>query len=145
MNESTQTLLGNYHVVVLPDGTLFALTKLSDGTWVPTTERVSDKKTETQVEFEKRFENTATVPGDFVKPDTDTLTPDIDKMRKNHEMSRNHLDAYLGEILGDPDDIISGKIAVKEIKEVGVKRHVQGLIKALNAPKWNQIKDLIWK
>ncbi len=147
-NLAAETLRGNYHVVTTPDGQLVMLTKLSDGSWVLTEDRIKEddsKKGTTQIEFEKRFDGTKTVPNDFVKQDTEILTPDLDKMKKNFEGSRNRLDAYLGEILGDPDDILSGKIKVNPIQIVRHKEHVIGLITVLNNPKWNRVKELIWK
>jgi len=146
MKDASQTIPGNYHVVVLPGGQLVAFTKLSNGEWVPTKDRLEEeKKSDTQVEFEKRFANTSTVPNDFVKQDTDTLTPDISKMIAGHKDRQNRIDAYLGEMLGNPDDIISGKSKVKPVDVVRHKEHMIGLIEVLNSPKWNQVKEIIWK
>lgn len=146
MKDASQTIPGNYHVVVLPGGQLVAFTKLSNGEWVPTKDRLEEeKKSDTQVEFENRFANTATVPNDFVKQDTDTLTPDIGKMIAGHKDRQNRIDAYLGEMLGNPDDIISGKSKVKPVDVVRHKEHMIGLIEVLNSPKWNQVKEIIWK
>ena len=150
MKDASETIPGNYHVVSMPDGTLIAFTKIKtkDGKfkWEPTKDRLEEEaKSDTRVAFEKRFEGTATVPNDFVKRDTETLTPDISKMKKNFEGSRDRLDAYLGEMLGNPDDILSGKIEVIDIKVARHKEHVVGLITALNSPKWNKIKEMIWK
>jgi hypothetical protein len=146
MKDVTQTIPGNYHVVVLPGGQLMAFTKLSNGEWVPTKDRLDEeKKGETTVAFEKRFEHTETVPNDLVPNGTKTLTPDIDKIVENDKARQNRLDAYLGEILGNPDDIISGVVQINDVKVARHKEHILGLMQALNSPKWNKIKTMIWK
>jgi hypothetical protein len=146
MKEASETIPGNYHVVSLPDGTLVAFTKLKNGKWEQTKDRLDEeKKSDTQVQFEKRFDGTTTVPNDFVKKDTETLTPNIDKMIAGHKDRQNRLDAYLGEMLGNPDDIISGKVKVNEVSVVRHKEHMIGLIDVLNSPKWNKVKEIIWK
>lgn len=146
MKDASQTIPGGYHVVVLPGGQLMAFTKLSTGEWVPTKDRLDEeKKGETTVAFEKRFEHTETVPNDFVANGTKTLTPDIDKIVENDKARQNRLEAYLVEILGNPDDIISGKSQVNEVKIVRHKEHIVGLMQALNSPKWNLVKEKIWK
>jgi len=141
--EGSQTLPGNYHVLKMPDGQLLAFSKLSDGTWVQTEERI--KKDADQVAFEKRFDNTKTVPNDFVAADTDVLTPDMEKMKNNYQGSKDRLVAYLTEMLGNPDDIISGVIEVKEVKVARHKEQIVGLITVLGSPKWNKVKAIIWK
>lgn len=147
--EAAQTIHGNYHVVVAPDGQLVTLTKLSDGTWALTADRLKDddqkKKTTDQIAFDKSFENTKTIPNDFVKQDTNVLTPDVNKMQKSLEGTRNRMDAFLGEMLGNPDDIISGTIKVNPDLLVRHKSQCVGLIETLNSPKWNRVKEIIWK
>jgi hypothetical protein len=120
----------------MPDGSEQLMHKLKDGNWATTDERIR------QQEFEDRFKDTAFAPADIRPSYTGTLTP---KTGGTTHSTRNHLDAYLGEILGSPEDILAGKVTPLPIKEAGIRRHVLGMMRVLNMPIWNSVRDKLTK
>lgn len=149
-NPASQTIVGSYKMVEMPDGTLVAMHRLENGEWVTTKERLT--RAEISAEFVKRFAGTDTVPHPH-KPQTEgTLTPksNTDKMLNMvaaAKASHNRLDAYLGEILGSPEDILAGDPLCKEkLKKVRSRpqelRHVLGLMDLLGASdlRWQKVR-----
>ena len=148
---SSQTIVGSYRMVEMPDGSLVAMQQLSDGRWVTTEERIT-RAQDTEA-FMKQFAGTDTIPNDHAPQTTGTLTPKsgTDKMLSmvaEAKASKNRLDAYLGEVLGDPELILAGDPMCKEnIKKVRARpqelRHVLGLMDILGAsdPRWQKVRQ----
>lgn len=140
-----ETVLGGYHVVVMPDGTPVPMTKLTDGTWVRTEERLKGATTE----FEHRFKDTETQPNDW-KPSegVGAVNPDIKKMVDEARRSKDHLNAYLVARVTDPKNIIArDPLALERIAALYARpldlREVLVLIDLLNDPVWNQALPII--
>jgi hypothetical protein len=155
MNDSpaSQTIQGSYRMVEMPDGTIVAMQQLSNGKWVTTEERLS-RAQDTEA-FMKQFAGTETIPSPFAPQTNGTLEPKsgTDKMVSmvaEAKASKNRLDAYLGEILGDPDKILEGDPICKEnVKRVKSRpqemRHVLGLMDVLGAwdPRWQKVRQYL--
>jgi len=153
MNDSpaSQTIQGSYRMVEMPDGTIVAMQQLSNGKWVTTEERLS-RAQDTEA-FMRQFAGTETIPSHFSPQTTGTLEPKsgTDKMISmvaEAKASKNRLDAYLGEILGDPDKILEGDPICKEnVKRVKSRpqelRHVLGLMDVLGAwdHRWQKVRQ----
>jgi len=150
-NVASQTIVGSYKMVEMPDGTVVAMHRLDNGEWVTTKERLS--RAEISAEFVKRFAGTDTVPHPHNPQTEGSLTPksNTDKMLRMIEeakASKNRLDAYLGEVLGSPEDILAGDPLCKEkLKKVRARpqelRHVLGLMDLLGASdiRWQKVRQ----
>ena len=150
-NIASQTIVGSYKMVEMPDGTVVAMHRLDNGEWVTTKERLS--RAEISAEFVKRFAGTDTVPHPHTPQTEGSLTPksNTDKMLRMIEeakASKNRLDAYLGEVLGSPEDILAGDPLCKEkLKKVRARpqelRHVLGLMDLLGASdiRWQKVRQ----
>lgn len=148
--QSTQTIQGSYKMVEMPDGTLVAMHKLSNGEWVTTKERLD--RIASAESIMDSFKHTDTIPSPYDPKTEGTLVPKSEtdrmvQMVEDAKSSRNRLDAYLGEILGDPAAILSGDQFCKEkIKKVKSRpqelRHVLGLMDVLGAwdVKWQKVR-----
>lgn len=134
----------------MPDGSMVAMHQLENGEWVTTKERLNHA--EMSAEFMKRFSGTDTVPHPH-RPQTEgslapkSNTEKILSMIENAKASHNRLDAYLGDILGSPEDIIAGDPICKEkLKKVRARpqelRHVLGLMDLLGASdlRWQKVR-----
>jgi hypothetical protein len=148
---ATQTIQGSYRMVEMPDGSHVAMQQLSNGKWVTTEERLT-RAQDTEA-FMANFKGTETIPSPHEPQTNGTLEPKsgTDKMLNmvaEAKSSKNRLDAYLGEILGDPEKILAGDPLCKEnIKRVKSRpqemRHVLGLMDLLGAwdPRWQRVRQ----
>lgn len=131
-----------------PDGTPILMHKVGDH-WVLTDERLQEteeKAAQEDVEFMSRFKDTDMVPHPVQPGDkTDAVTVDVQKMVEHHGHTYTTLDAHLGEILGDPKDIISGKIKPKKVNDPAILRNVDMMIRALRSPAWNKVWEIMTK
>jgi hypothetical protein len=145
-NDSAQTIPGGYFLMTMPDGQQVMMSKLSNGEWVTTEERIRREEEAKKIkEFDQRFAGTSTIPDNYIKRDTETLEPCPDKMIATAKGSRDRAEAYLVEMLGDADAILAGEVEIKTIKEPRIKEHICGMIKVVNSPKWNRVAEKIWK
>lgn len=146
-----QTIQGSYRMVEMPDGSMVAMQQLSNGKWVTTEERLTHaKNTEA---FMENFKGTETIPSPHSPQTVGTLEPKSStakmmSMVADAKSSKNRLDAYLGEILGSPENILAGDEICKEnIKKVKARpqelRHVIGLIDVLGVwdPRWQRVRQ----
>lgn len=152
---SSQTIVGSYKMVEMPDGSVVAMHQLANGKWVTTEERIS-RAQDTEA-FMKQFADTDHAPTHHNPQTTGTLAPksSSDRMLRlvdEAKASKNRLDAYLGEVLGDPELIIAGDPICKEnIKKVKARpqelRHVLGLMDILGAsdPRWQKVRQFLIK
>lgn len=139
-----ETLPGTYSLVRMPDGSEAMMHRLRDGRWVTTEERA--KKEETDA-FMARFAGTDTAPAPHT-PETDGAVERIPGSAGALTGTRNRLEAYLVEILGDPALIVArDTLAMSRVAKVRARpqemRHVLGLIDILHKAEWNQVKAVI--
>jgi hypothetical protein len=149
-NAATQTIVGSYKLVEMPDGSMVAMHRLDNGEWVTTKERLT--RAEISAEFVKRFAGTDTIPHPHEPQTQGSLEPksNTDKMLRMVEeakASKNRLDAYLGEVLGTPELILAGDPMCKEnLRKVRARpqelRHVLGLMDILGASdiRWQKVR-----
>lgn len=135
---SKETIPGTYSLVKMPDGSEVMMHKLADGQWVTTAERARSDTTE----FMGRFIGTDFVPAEHAPQTKGALRGPAEPGA--HTQTRNRIEAYLVEILGDPALILySDPLAMTRARAVKARpqemRHVLGLITILNHPEWNKV------
>lgn len=129
MKAAVETVHGQYHLAIMPDGAEVMMEKLSNGDWVPV---------KTRLEEDKTWADTATVPAPHEPRTEGALTLDQEKLLVNATRTRDHCQAYLVEVFGHRPmhELYTGELP-KLLP--GIKRHVLGLIKTLNMPSWNRV------
>lgn len=129
-----ETIPGSYTLVTMPDGSQI-LMHMVGNEWVITKDRVKEAG------FTDKFT-------DFKPTEHD---PKTDGAIKEKPGPRNRLEAYLIEIVGQPENILAGEpMEMAKIQRIraakdGVFRHVLGMIDVMNCPVWNKVKDAMLK
>ena len=136
MNTS-ETIPGNYDLIIMKDGTQILMSKHKDGKW-----RTVDDRLKEQKEFEDRFLNTSTVPSNW-EPATE-----IQALVKSKKIStKEHLLAHLIEVLGSPTDIIQNGLDKNKMialnKNTAERDTLLVIIRSINDPQWNEVSRLL--
>ncbi len=140
-----ETIQGTLGMGTAPDGSPVLMHKVGNH-WVITEERLRETEDEAaaiDAAFMAKF--THDMAPHPAPRETDAIVLDVDKLVQSHGHTFNTLNAHLGEILGNPVDIVSGKMEVRRPKDPAILRNVDMMIRSLNSPIWNKVWELITK
>lgn len=144
MNDFAETVPGSYCLVKMPDGAEVMMHRLDNGQWVTTAERATADPSFTDRFKDTDFAPTAQTPAttEAVRPNTSAVTP--------YTATKNHIDTFIGEVLGDPDFILArDPLAMERVAKLRERpqhmRHVLGLIRILGPShyKWQMVQRII--
>lgn len=137
---SKQTVPGSYRIVNI-DGEDVMLHKVGSR-WVDTRAKIEEET----AEFDARWADT-----EGFKPGEAYSGPITGNVQRKRGSTASHVDAFLGEIFGcnEPDGALqllrrepAGLAAVAQVRaHPGHLRHALALIRLLNDPGWNAVRD----
>jgi hypothetical protein len=139
----SSTGLPDYQMATMPDGTKQPAVQLDDGSWSLLADRL---RRERELEEEQRV-----FMSHFTEFKPHEAAAKTEALIKTLTKTSSHLEAYLIEILGDPDRILDPVSPLFPPRiPAHISRHICGLISCYSSAsphgkKWGQVRDLLFK